>query len=210
MYWARQIEEKFHKYVWRRLAIFAAEDVSIANPMCVVTVNACWQAYDMIRKDGKKGDGDLLAMAVLTCARSPKCRESNHLYAVVGERMKRGWQPEVPDYALDGHTARGKQLHPVSHERHVSWYLNWSWVEQNTGPNDYLLWHMRRMVQTHELDAAFVEAKAEEWESKGQLWYGLYGMEPFTDDRFDPVQPIVDVTMEREYKEFVGESEVDE
>ena len=35
LYWARQIEARYAKYVWRRLRIFASEDVGLADPQAL-------------------------------------------------------------------------------------------------------------------------------------------------------------------------------
>lgn len=167
LYWAKQIEVRFYKYVWKRLMIFAAEDVSIANPDAIVQVRALHEAY-MFTRDSKVGgdacmcphcgevveaqpaqaraDKDVLALAVMILARSPKCRESNLLWAAVDELEKVGWKPEVPDYALDGHTRRGKMIHPIPEKRHLLWFTEWSKVVPDVGPSDLHAWHVRRMV----------------------------------------------------------------
>jgi hypothetical protein len=197
LYWAKQIEARYWKYVWKRLMIFAAEDVSVANPDAVVQVHACYEGYVMTRENKKGGDlrfcphcgaveeeetansqradKDLLALAVLVLARSDKCRESNLLWAMLIELEKVGWRPEVPEYALDGHTRRGRALHPDPHERHVKWFLEWSRVEPNRGPNDVHAWHVARMVAQGRFPADVGQEILDGYRERGELRYEAGG-----------------------------------
>ena len=198
MYWAKQIEARFHKYVWKRLLIFAAEDVSIANPNAIVQVKALHDAY-LLTRDRKTGgdamfcphcgsvlessaaegraDKDVLAMAVLLLARSSKCRESNLMWAMLIELGKRFWKPEIPEYALDGHTKRGMEMHPDRNERHRKWFLDWSKVIPNVGPNDAHAWHVRRMFRQGRLSVEDAQQIVDTYEAEGQLVYPKQGAE---------------------------------
>jgi hypothetical protein len=76
-------------------------------------VPAIRTAYFDFRSWDKDGSARLaLANCLLLMARSPKWRAADHLqccvmdeYAANGES---GQKPEIPDYAIDKHTARGK------------------------------------------------------------------------------------------------------
>jgi hypothetical protein len=194
MYWAREIEARYWKYVWKRLLIFAAEDVSVANPQAIVQVEACRQAYLVTRTstrggdvlgfcphcgaaaedeptDSHRADKDVLALAVLLLARSAKCRESNLMWAMLIELDKVGWRPEVPEYALDGHTRRGMAAHPDRNERHVMWFLEWSRVEPNAGPNDAHAWHVERMVAQNRISEEEAQEIVDGYRERGELMY---------------------------------------
>jgi len=122
LYWALELETEFMMYVWKRLAVTAAEDIGMANPMASVLVNSLWQSYETIRKNTstKSVDENVLAFAVLYLCRSPKNREVDDFKNVVyeerkdqqrlnGEPQNQG-RREIPDFALDLHTDRGRQM----------------------------------------------------------------------------------------------------
>ena len=176
-YWAFQIEANFYKYLWRRLYIFAAEDVGLANPDAIVQIRALAEAYMTIRKESRKNrpDGNLITMAVLVLARSQKNREADHLKNV--EHILRklyGWMASVPDYAIDAHTEKGRKKWDKE-DRNRMWMLEWSKVDPEIGPFDWQLWMLRRLVTLGELESDFVEEIADKWESQGQLLYGKEG-----------------------------------
>jgi hypothetical protein len=183
LYWARQIEGSYHKYVWRRLAIFAAEDVGLGNPLAVVIVQSLAMAYDTEKRDSSRGkpDGNLITMAVMVLARSMKNREIDHLKNVEHSLTKHGWKPDVPDYAIDAHTRRGRDVYTDPGERDVLWFTEWSKVIPETGPYDARLWHLRRLVRKGLMESEAVEALAREWEAAGELVHGIDGAYPVVD-----------------------------
>lgn len=197
MYWAAQIERRYHKYVWRRLVIFAAEDVGVANPIALMVTYGAWQAYERVRKEQKnRSDKDILAMVVLMLARSDKSRESNLTWAMMSSCMEFGWKPLVqpgepeamlemvddlerlgwqalvPEYALDGHTKRGKIDWPVPSDRHRNWFTIWSKVEPDVGYLDVKVWQFRRMAGRGLLDKGQVESWAAKMLEQGRLRWG--------------------------------------
>jgi replication-associated recombination protein RarA len=121
LYWA--LELGGGPYCWRRLAVIAAEDVGLANPMAVVVVNACWGLYSRARGYGEEAPlqpdakprwvdpkNQWLAMVVMFLCRSPKSRDvDDFLWTVEGERQL-GKRLEIPDHALDGHTKAGRAM----------------------------------------------------------------------------------------------------
>jgi replication-associated recombination protein RarA len=174
MYFARQIEQGgFWRYAWRRLAIFAAEDVGIANPAAVVVVDACKSAYEATRKESKgEPDGALLGLAILVCARSPKNREASELSEVVGHLVSdEGWSAEVPDEAYDLHTSKGRQSMSTT-ERLTHSFEVASQGSPKSGPRDWLLWVRRWGARKGALDRTQVEDEATEWNREGLLRFG--------------------------------------
>ena len=112
LFWAQEIEESgFYHYIWKRLLIFATEDIGLVDPDAIVTINALAQSYEYIKKYQQKGtlvEGNLLAMAVLYLARAPKNREVDEFKNHIEKRKRERWRPKVPAFALDVHTKRGR------------------------------------------------------------------------------------------------------
>lgn len=72
-----------------------------------------WDCYERVKKNQQKVlpvDGDLLAHAVLYLCRAPKNRTVDEFAVAIILRREQGWRLEVPDYALDMHTQRGRAM----------------------------------------------------------------------------------------------------
>lgn len=185
LYWAKQIEARFHKYVWRRLAIFAAEDVGFGNPDLIVRVRALWETYMQVMADSSskaKPDGNLLTMAVMMCVRSPKNREVDHMKNVLGALEKEAkWQPEIPGYALDGHTKAGREMYPelnTDRGRALHWFTTGSYVENQQGFRDAEWWHFKNLYRREIITKAELDHLGEVFMANGQLEFGLEGNLP--------------------------------
>lgn len=173
LYWAMQIEVRYYKYLWRRLAIFAAEDVGFANPDLIVRIRALWDSYMQIRDESsKKGapDGNLLSMAVLMCCRTDKNREVDHLKNIIGHLMNEGqWAPAIPEYALDMHTPAGKARLKTEADRARNWMFESSVVIPDTGYQDGWLWHLRNMQGKGLFNKEEIDVYEEQLRSEGRL-----------------------------------------
>lgn len=171
LYWAKQIEGRYHKYLWRRLAIFCAEDIGIANPQAIASIEALRSSYEIAKKESQGApDSNLLSMAVLMLARSPKNREADHLKNVVSCLSKQvGWRPEIPEDAIDGHTAEGKLKYRTDAERAKHWFFRGSHCENEQGPYDYRLWHWENLARRGVIDKGQVAEQRRIWEDAGQL-----------------------------------------
>lgn len=175
LYWAAQLSARYPWLVWRRLAIFAAEDVGLGNPQALPQVQAARQAWEQIAEGSRSRPPVLLlAYAVLILARSAKSREADDLAESMKHLIERGWQAQVPDVALDLHTAQGRERMPPE-ERLRHWLEEASAIEPDTGPKDWALWIRRWAAQRGHLDRATVEAQAGSWDSAGRLVHGLDG-----------------------------------
>ena len=112
-WWAKSIADSgYHAYAWKRLAVIASEDVGNADPLAAILVSALWSSWRGIwEQQGKKTlpNVDLLAQAVLYLCRARKTREADELVNYVEELEKTSWEPQVPHYALDAHTDRGRE-----------------------------------------------------------------------------------------------------
>ena len=142
LFWAQSMElgdrsgSSYWAYCFKRLSIIACEDVGVNNPQALKVVLDCWSLYERIKKSGGKDafvDGDVMAMAVLYLCRSPKNREVDHLKNHLEGRVKRGWIPEIPDFAFDQHTARGRALR----RGNAHWWQEGAHIENAQGPDDY-------------------------------------------------------------------------
>ena len=133
-FWAKELESRYYKYLWKRLTIIASEDIGTANHNAVVVINSLRSNYFFLRDNTKKEldvDMNILAHAILYLCRSEKSREAdqflwtmeadyrNHLGMLEPIKM------EIPDYALDKHTKQGRQMkrgweHFVNEASHVN------------------------------------------------------------------------------------------
>jgi replication-associated recombination protein RarA len=178
LYWAFQIEDRYFKYLWRRLAIFCAEDVGLANPFLITQIRSLWESYMQIKEESskKKPDENLVTMAVVLTCQSPKNREIDHKknlhYHLTADK---GWAPAIPEYAIDMHTAEGKRRLKTETDKAFNWMFVASYVENDTGLQDARLWHLRNMAAKGHMNKEAVEELAQNWFDEGRLRYGLAG-----------------------------------
>lgn len=116
LYFATELDlAGFPDYLWRRLRIIASEDVGLAAPEVAVQVRALSENFADQRKHNAKsksgtrsGERLFIVQAVLLLVRAPKSRMVDHVVMVLYEGER---EPlEIPDFALDRHTKRGRQL----------------------------------------------------------------------------------------------------
>jgi replication-associated recombination protein RarA len=114
LFWASELDlAGYTNYVWKRLRIIASEDVGVADTSVAVAVRALYENWLEMKRTVKEQRHAgfyrvFLFHAVVLLARAPKSRMLDHLLMVMyaGERP----QLAIPDYALDKHTRRGRQL----------------------------------------------------------------------------------------------------
>ncbi len=129
LFFGLELEETFTNHFWKRLAIFCTEDVGLADPDAIVRVNALWDSHARIKEAQGKGrevEQDIAVMAILYLCRAPKAREVDTAKNWAMERRAKGFKPEVPDYALDCHTQRGKQAGKTE----LDWWLDDAWLPE--------------------------------------------------------------------------------
>jgi replication-associated recombination protein RarA len=108
---AYELVPKYEKWLWRRLIVIALEDIGPANPNLHVQVRALRDTYFEFRQEDKRGSEVLvLSNVILLMCRSPKSRIGDEFGCYCMKQWKDEKGVKIPDYALDGHTARGKQL----------------------------------------------------------------------------------------------------
>lgn len=195
-YWAQQLEYRFPKYLWRRLAIFAAEDVGLADTSAIIVVSSLRTAYEQIAKESRapRPDGSLIGLAVLVLCRAPKNQEASNLMNALQHLREDGWRGRIPDEAIDGHTAEGKNAMPRSNDRLRFWLERASKAHPERGTKDWRLWIERWAARRGAVSSEHVEQQADEWLNEGRLIWGAQGYEPSGPDgmRYTPYGPSVD------------------
>lgn len=110
MYWALELLPQFEKSLWRRLIVISNEDIGIANPPVIQLIDTLSKQYFDFRERGDMGCVLMVANAILVMTRSDKSRIADHLTVLsTQERLQGKKKREIPDFALDTHTRRGKQ-----------------------------------------------------------------------------------------------------
>lgn len=100
---------EFEEKLWRRLQIISIEDIGFGDiqaPMYINTLN-------QMRKSFPYNDGDrplFFIHAIRYLCACPKERSSDHLKNIIMKEFDMGVIPEVPDFALDCHTVRGRAM----------------------------------------------------------------------------------------------------
>jgi replication-associated recombination protein RarA len=111
LYWAGEFFGTRPHGLWKRLRVIASEDVGIAATSVVMTVRALYENW--------KQDNDFLytAHAVILLVRAKKSHIVVHAAVAVNDGLlpKR----DIPDYAVDRHTERGRMM-----KRGYSHFLN--------------------------------------------------------------------------------------
>lgn len=112
-YWAFELNDSgYWRYCFRRLQVIAGEDIGLANPEAMILVSSTYSsllAQERVKKV-LQVDNNVLGFVVAYMARSKKSRHVDYLGGVILKRKEQGWKPEVPEYAIDEHTERGREL----------------------------------------------------------------------------------------------------
>ena len=110
--WAVEIDQSgFGAMLWSRLTTITSEDVGLAWPEGPAVIEALYAAWKRMKASKSRHHPERLQVihAVLLLCRAPKSRLVNDaVWATYGHE-----QPlvdEIPDYALDSHTARGRAM----------------------------------------------------------------------------------------------------
>jgi replication-associated recombination protein RarA len=110
VHWAIELESFNATTLWNRLKIIASEDIGIANPAATLLIDVLEKQYFEAAKRKISSSRLFLVHAVLFLARSRKSRIVDDLLITAYGNIKyNGEKLEIPDYALDNHTLRGKK-----------------------------------------------------------------------------------------------------
>jgi replication-associated recombination protein RarA len=112
VHFAIELEEFNFTMLWNRLKVIACEDVGPANPMMPLLVDVLQKNYAAEKsKLGENSSRLFLVDAVVCLCFSQKSRVTDDLQTVIYlEREVENKFPDIPEFALDMHTARGKAL----------------------------------------------------------------------------------------------------
>jgi replication-associated recombination protein RarA len=115
MYWAVELESRFPDYLFKRLQVISVEDIGLADPQVVLYVAEMRRLYQELKKEHDKEPKRksrsfrmVLANAILAMCRAQKSRLGDEFQIVIYGRIEAGWKLDIPDYALDMHTNRGR------------------------------------------------------------------------------------------------------
>lgn len=113
LYWALEMAttcREAEEFLWECLIVCVPEDIGLANPEAISVVTGLKDGYFLIPK-GDRRRFVFLAQAVAYMARSCKSRYVSEMLGDVLARIELGQMNlEMPDYAVDIHTKRGKAL----------------------------------------------------------------------------------------------------
>jgi replication-associated recombination protein RarA len=95
-------------YLWQRLLVIAVEDIGFGEPQALLLVHALYQTVQTF--DRSVGERVLFAVhAVRYLCNCPKDRSSDEMLNWVMRAVASGQaRAQIPDYALDMHTAEGR------------------------------------------------------------------------------------------------------
>lgn len=95
------------RYIARRMIIFAAEDVGLADPNALVIANSC---YDAIEKVGLPEAELILAEVAIYLSLAPKSNSSYVAFNKAKEKIKKDKTIPIPDHLKDAHYKGAKAL----------------------------------------------------------------------------------------------------
>lgn len=101
--------EQFEDKLWRRLQAISVEDVGFGDLNAPVLINT----LNQMRKDFPYTDPDrplFFIHAVRYLAAAKKDRTTDNLKNIVKLGFAHGQKPEIPDFAIDKHTKKGRAL----------------------------------------------------------------------------------------------------
>jgi replication-associated recombination protein RarA len=94
---------------WQRMRVIAMEDVGLANPNLSPTIAALHETFRELKGREDAMLAGMFATVLLT--RSDKSRYIDELYNNLRTKVEtENYSREIPDYALDKHTARGEEM----------------------------------------------------------------------------------------------------
>lgn len=117
IFWATELDlTGYGNYAWKRLRIICSEDVGIAWPEGPAVIRALYDNWQETRKAEKDRPPErstamlFLVHAVCLLARAAKSRLVDNACTVFYSGDRKAMRAEVPDYAVDHHTGRGRRL----------------------------------------------------------------------------------------------------
>jgi replication-associated recombination protein RarA len=99
---------EFETKFWERILVISVEDIDDDNKIPLIR-SLKENYFDLV--NSKNWDKHMQAIqAIKILCEAKKGRIISELYDVLQLRKKDGWKVKVPDYALDKHTKKGKEM----------------------------------------------------------------------------------------------------
>ena len=94
------------------LTVIVNEDIGLADPPVIMLVETLRQPYIYLRKKSKSPSERLVRCnAIVAMCRAKKTRLADDMQAVIYRRREfKNWRLEIPDFAYDKHTQKGRQM----------------------------------------------------------------------------------------------------
>jgi putative ATPase len=86
------------RFIFRRMAIFAGEDVGMADPQAMVVVTSCWETFERI---GLPEGRFPLALAAIYLATAPKSNSAFAFFDALGV-VEKEREADIPNHLKDG------------------------------------------------------------------------------------------------------------
>jgi replication-associated recombination protein RarA len=138
----------------KRLRVISHEDIGLADIEAVMFTDLCCRQVSEWHKDKKPGAWRMALGNCIRClCRAAKSREGDHFQAAVALHMElEGHVPEVPDWAHDMHTQKGKMKgRDLDHFRKESTKLHPTPAEKDPYEDEaYRLWAKKRGPSSEE------------------------------------------------------------
>ena len=108
--WAVEMDQSGHgKMLWNRLLIICSEDIGLAEPHLPAQIRALYENWNDLAGKPAIPNRLFTLHAVMLMARARKSRRvDNAIWASYA--VEEPLLDEIPDYALDYHTKRGRQM----------------------------------------------------------------------------------------------------
>jgi len=102
----------FASMVANRLEIISHEDVGLAAPDVIPLIRTCCEQARAWYQPDRLGKWRMpIGTAIRAMCRAKKSREGDHFQAAVGLHSELdGYAPEIPDWAYDQHTIKGRRM----------------------------------------------------------------------------------------------------
>lgn len=101
---------ELEQYLWKRLLVISVEDIGFGSPQTPVLINNLYEMHRVY----DRGEGDRLLFAVHAVRALCSCkkdRSTDEMVNWIKHEVDQGsLRPEIPEYALDMHTARGQAM----------------------------------------------------------------------------------------------------
>jgi hypothetical protein len=119
-FWAAEIETRYPDYLWVRLTVIANEDIGLASPQTIMLVETLrHQYFYLLEKSHGPSQRLVLCNVIVAMCTAEKTRLADDLQCVIyRKRDFEEWRLDIPDFALDKHTKRGRGMgRDVAHWR---------------------------------------------------------------------------------------------